>query len=203
MDQRAKVIRYSMVLIAALALISGGLALYHRTQPYHLLTVTPGKLYRSGTLKPQHLEKVLDHFQIKTVVSLRTEGENAQGSWYAAEREICRRKGVDLRELPIDEPPSEEQVTQWLDLLAQEDRAPILVHCKHGSVRTGIMVAIYQMEYLRQDNEKTLSELPLFGHDMSDPVRLPLREFLLNYIPSWKKEPSSRKFHLPGDEGGK
>jgi len=161
-------------------------------------------VFLPSDLKPHHLEDVLDRFQIKTVISLRTEGENAQGDWYAAEKEICLRKGVDLRELPIDEPPTREQVSQWLFLLDQEDRAPILVHCKHGSVRTGIMVAIYQMEYLRQENAMTLCELPLFGHDMSDPVRLPLRDFLLSYVPRWKKEALSRKVPLAeGNERGK
>src|SRR3989442_977908 len=153
---KKRALLYAALSAAVVALIFATAIYLHRTQPYHLLTVTPGKLYRSGTLKPHHLEDVLDRFQIKTVVSLRTEGENAQGDWYAAEKEICLRKGVDLRELPIDEPPTREQVSQWLFLLDQEDRAPILVHCKHGSVRTGIMVAIYQMEYLRQENAMTL-----------------------------------------------
>jgi protein tyrosine/serine phosphatase len=200
MKPTKRALRYAALSAAIVALISATAIYLHRARPYHLLTVTPGKLYRSGTLKPDHLESVLDRFHIKTVVSLRTEGENALGTWYASEKEICRKKGVDLRELPIDQPPTQEQIDEWLALLEREEKAPILVHCEHGAVRTGVMVAIYQMECLRQENEQTLDDLPVFGHDMDDPVRRPLSDFLRAYVPRWKKAPASRKVPVENND---
>jgi len=176
--------------ILGILTVSGGTVWYLESQPYHFLVVTPGKLYRSGTLDPRDLERVIDRYGLKTVVSLRTPGENRIGHWYIQETAVCRRKGVDLVEIPIAEPPSEDHITRWLDLLRDERRLPVLVHCKHGSVRTGIMVAIYDMELLGKDNRAAIEELGLFGHDLNDPWLSGVKEFLESYIPRWKRPPA-------------
>ena len=45
------------------------------------------------------------------------------------------------------------------------------------------MVAIYEMEILRKDNETTLAELSVFGHSMDKPNRHHLRDYILQYVP--------------------
>jgi protein tyrosine phosphatase (PTP) superfamily phosphohydrolase (DUF442 family) len=42
--------------------------------------------------------------------------------------------------------PSFEQIDRALAALADPDRRPILVHCKHGEDRTGVVVAAYRTE---------------------------------------------------------
>jgi len=176
-------LRYALGAVAlALAVAAAAFLWHHHSQPYHFLTVEPGKLYRSGTLSPEDLESVLDEHSIRTVVSLRTVGEQALGDWYEHESAICRERGVDLVNLPTDEPPSAEHITQWLDLVTAAERLPILVHCKHGAVRTAVMVAIYEMEVLSKSPEATLAELPVFGHELDAPNRVHLRDFILGYV---------------------
>jgi protein tyrosine/serine phosphatase len=180
---------YGSVFAVALAVPIGGSVWWYKSQPYHFEAVTPGKLYRSGTLRPKNLRKVIDECSIKTVISLRTEGERQMGDWYQHERAICQEKGVKLLHIPIDEPPSTQHVDEWLDLVTSAEHLPILVHCKLGAVRTSVMVAIYEMEILRKDNEKTLAELSVFGHSMHKPNRHHLRDYILQYAPRWSVEP--------------
>jgi protein tyrosine/serine phosphatase len=177
---------YRWAFIGFLAASAAGGVWWYKSQPYHFEAVIPGKLYRSGTLRPKNLRKVLEERSIKTVVSLRTADERRMGDWYEQESAICQEKGVDLLHLPIDEPPTAEHVDEWLKLVTSEERLPLLVHCKLGAVRTSVMVAIYEMEVLRKDNEKTLAELSVFGHSMDKPNRHHLRDYILEYSPRWR-----------------
>lgn len=183
--RRRKIFRIILLSLVIIALITGGWRWHQETKPYHFLTVIPGMLYRSGTLKPHNLEKVIDKHGIRTVVSLRLPGETSRKELYAKEVIICRQKGVKLVKLPMlgNTPPTEKQMSQWFKLLDDKERLPILVHCAQGVVRTGMMAAISEIEYLNKHNEKTLSELPMFGHKLYVPKRKRMRQFILNYVP--------------------
>ena len=63
------------------------------------------------------------------------------------------------------------------------ENLPVLVHCEHGVVRTGMLVAVYQMERLGQSNQRAIESLPMFGHDLFVPRRKPMRDFILGYEP--------------------
>jgi tyrosine-protein phosphatase SIW14 len=182
---RKRLFQLFVAVLVLSVLVAGGAVWYHKTRPYHFLTVTPGVLYRSGTLQPHNLEKMIERYGIKTVVNLRPLPKQSKPDWYIEEAGICRLKGVKLVNIPMlgNTPPSEEQLAQWLTLLDNKENLPILVHCAQGVIRSGIMVAIYEMEYLKKDNERTLAELPMFGHELYVPKRKRMREFILNYVP--------------------
>ena len=169
--------------IGLAAVIASGLIWHHKTKPYHFLEVTPGILYRSGILKPHNLEKVLRQHGIKTVVNLRPIDDGNPPEWYRKETEICKKHGVEHIDIPMrpETPPAKKQIKQWLSLLDDKSRLPVLVHCTHGVVRTGMLVAVYEIEYLHADNAKTLKALPMFGHELWKPKRKPMRDFILNY----------------------
>jgi predicted protein tyrosine phosphatase len=67
---------------------------------------------------------------------------------------------------------------------------PALVHCWQGVKRTGMMVAIYKMEYLRMDNERAIAELPAFGRELEDFAEAD-REMLRRYVPRWRRPPGA------------
>jgi protein tyrosine/serine phosphatase len=150
---------------------------------YHFEPVDPGKLYRSGTLSRRGLEKVHSRTGIKTIINLRSEAEKNQGSWYATEKDLASARGITLVDLPMlpDVPPDAEQIRQFLQVVSHPGRLPALVHCEMGVIRTGMMVAVYRIAALQQDNKEVLQRLPLFGHTLDS--RPAVREFILRYAP--------------------
>jgi protein tyrosine/serine phosphatase len=174
--------RYTLFAAAVvIAVVAGGAIYWHQTALYHFATVESGVLYRSGLLETHQLERVLDSYGIRTVVSLidvRSHREQV-----ARQARILRERGLSFEEIPMEPetPPSPEQLERWLSLLDDPERLPILVHCKHGVVRTGMMVAVYQLEAGATDNEAVLQDLPMFGHDLDRPHRAPMREFIRGY----------------------
>lgn len=178
---------FSVIGIAAV--LASGFIWHHQTKPYHFLEVAPGKVYRSGTLKnPHNLDKVLRQYDIKTVVNLRPIDDGNPPDWYQKEAEICKKRGVTLMNIPmqVETPPANEQIQQWLSLLDDNSRLPVMVHCAQGVVCTGMLVAVYEIEYLHADNVKILGELPMFGHKLWIPKRKPMRDCILNYNPRRK-----------------
>lgn len=188
MSQRRRIAVYVLSALTAGALLAVGLVWQHSRQPKHLLTVADGILYRSGLLRSENLEKVLDEYGIRTVVSL-VNHDSDRAARVVEESRTCRERGIRFVDMPMNanSPPTPEQVAQWLALLDDEENWPILVHCRHGVVRTGMMVAVYEMEYEGKGNQQVLRELPRFGHDFDTPRSKPVRDFILDYTPRAKR----------------
>jgi tyrosine-protein phosphatase SIW14 len=64
---------------------------------------------------------------------------------------------------------------------------PALLHCWQGVKRTGIMVAIFRMEYQRVGNAEALETFSTFGRDPTrfQPVD---RDYVANYVPRWRRQ---------------
>jgi len=115
-----------MALAGVGSLCALALVVHHDAQPKHLQSVAPGVLIRTGLLRPNNLEKVLDEYRIKeTVVSLvRPLPENA--GRLEEEQRVCRKRGVrfvDLSMAPA-RPPTPKQLATWLDLFQDEANLP-------------------------------------------------------------------------------
>ena len=41
--------------------------------------------------------------------------------------------------------PEDEDVVRFLQIVTDEDRTPVFVHCEHGADRTGAMCAVYRV----------------------------------------------------------
>jgi len=148
---------------------------------YHFVTVDPGKLYRSGTLSSRGLETVYSMTHFKTIINLRSKAEREEGSWYEREKEFALRKRISLVDLPMlpDVPPDEDQIRQFLNVVTDPERVPVLVHCEAGVVRTGMMIAVYNVAILKKENRKVLEQLPMFGHSFDN--RTAVKEFIKHY----------------------
>ncbi len=183
-DQRP-IRRLILAVLVVGAAVAAGLVWQHQASPRHFLEVTPGVLYRSATLRPANLEKVITRYGIRTVVNLRPADPQAPPEWYRAEAAVCRKLGVELVTLPLDDyqVPSTELAARWIALLRQKDRLPVLVHCKYGVVRTGFMVAIYEIEFFGKDPHQAVADMPAFGHDLSKPELKPIRDMVLGFEP--------------------
>ena len=78
---------------------------------------------------------------IKTVINLRG---GFDGSFYALEKEACRRLGLELVNFTVAsrEAPTRAQVLGARDLFGRI-AYPALMHCKSGADRAGVMSVLY------------------------------------------------------------
>ncbi len=123
--------------------------------------IAPG-VWRSAQPSPAQIAS-LARKGIKTIVNLR--GERDCGS-YRLEVEACRRHGIKLVNFPLQSrsaPPAE--VIHQARLLFQEAEYPILLHCKSGADRAGLMSALLMYTKEGKPIEEAAKQLSLkYGH---------------------------------------
>lgn len=176
-----KIRKLLLCLVIVLSIAVAGSIFWHKTM-YHFKAVAPGKLYRSGTLSTVGLEIAHGLYGIRTIVNLRSEGE-MKDDWYKREKEFARANQVKIVDIPmiVDTPPSPAQIDKFLRVATNSDMQPVLVHCEMGVIRTGMMVAVYEISVLKESNQKVLEELPMFGRTFER--RPAVKDFILNYSP--------------------
>jgi protein tyrosine/serine phosphatase len=161
-----KHVRRAIAVALVIAAIPVGILLYQ--QALRLMgnfhTVVAGQLYRSAQLSPSALESYIRDYGIRTVVNLR--GPQPGASWYDGEKRITGSLGV-------------RQVDFWMSatrdftpdqasaLLAAMKAAPkpILVHCRDGADRTGLVSVLYANKVAGVSADEAAKQLsPYYGH---------------------------------------
>jgi len=106
--------------------------------------VHDGQVFRSAQPVGDWPGLVARH-KLATVLNLR--GGSGVDPWYAAEVAATRQLGIDFYDLPLTATarPSRRQLLTVLDVL-DRCRYPLLIHCKSGSDRTGLVSALYLMD---------------------------------------------------------
>src|SRR5260370_27563618 len=107
------------------------------------------------------------------------------------ESELCRQLGVryvflgpDLRSrtrIPHDRPPA---IDRFLALLDDPATYPVLLHCRAGLHRTGVMVAVYRMEYEGWTREQVIAEMKI--HGFGEWPCTTANDYITQYIDSFK-----------------
>lgn len=139
--------------------------------------VNPGKLFRSAQLSTDELQDSIKKYGIKTVISLR--GWPSKTDYYEAEADTLAKLNVEFVALDFDDNfyPAEKDLRQ-LFLTFEKGDYPMLIHCRVGADRTGMVAALYEQVYMNKTAEESLEQLtfknwhvPLFKPAMSDFVR--------------------------------
>lgn len=126
------------VLVLLLAVVAGGLYWDARGR---VATVEAGHLYRSKAMPPERLLEVARELGVKTVIDLRKPGPGV-----TAEAQALAGTGITYVNLPSTQVPELATLDRFLDLMNDETRHPVLLHCRHGVGRTGVFSAVYRME---------------------------------------------------------
>lgn len=107
-------------------------------------TIVPRRAFRSAQMTRANLARTLKTYRIKTVLNLR--GPNPDAHWYRAEREATTRGGATQIDLSLSS-------CEWMSraqlhtLIRVFDTCeyPLLIHCEHGSERTGLASAFLEL----------------------------------------------------------
>jgi hypothetical protein len=188
-------------LIAALSVsFTVGLYFYYRTVWEHtkrLRAVEPGVFYRSGQMTAEGFEEAIRRYKIRTVINVQddfpdpTLRETVWGG-KVSESEMCRRLGVryvalspDLQPRTTPGGPRPRVLDEFLAVMDREDVYPALIHCKAGLHRTGVLCAVWRMEYQGWSNQMAFRELRAhgFGDRACTRANDYVRQYVLDYAP--------------------
>jgi protein tyrosine/serine phosphatase len=120
------------------------------------------RAWRSAQLAP-HQIRALQRLGVRTIVNLR--GERLCGSYWL-EEEACRNAGIRLVNYQVRSraAPSLEELRGARDLFERIEY-PMLMHCKSGADRAGLMSVLYKHLRGGEPMEEAVKQLSLrYGH---------------------------------------
>ncbi len=125
---------------------------------FKLFEMSP-TLYRSALPSAGNLP-LLQQLQVRTVVSLSKDDDSP---WLA-------HSGIQLIHIPLHaDRVNDADVLRVLNTLQlAETRGPVLMHCKHGSDRTGLMAAMFRTVVQGWSKQEALSEMVNGGYGQAD-----------------------------------
>jgi protein tyrosine phosphatase (PTP) superfamily phosphohydrolase (DUF442 family) len=131
---------------------------------HNLHVVVPGRVFRSSQMSGPDLEAVLRRHGIRTVVNLR--GLCPDLPAYVEECRVTQRAGVSLVDIGFSAgrlPPVNE--LRYLVEALDRSEYPILLHCRQGVDRTGLVSALVLLLYTDTPLDEAVGQLDLsYGH---------------------------------------
>src|SRR6266446_3901083 len=146
------------------------------THSKRLREVIPGKFYRSGEMTAPGFREAVSDLGIRTIINLQDEYPDPalpEGYFFGGsicESELCRQLGVRYVYIPPDLIPRRlvpvmrpADIDRFLKLLDVPAVYPVLIHCRAGLHRTGVMAAVYRMEYCGWSPHQAIEEMKWNG----------------------------------------
>jgi tyrosine-protein phosphatase SIW14 len=163
-----------------------------------LRPIIPGKVYRSGQLTAAGFQDAVRQHGIRTIVNVQDDYPDPDINhtfWdrrTVKESELCRRLGVryvflapDLvprRDVPERRPAA---IDELLSLLDEESNLPVLIHCKAGLHRTGVLSAVVRMEYQGWSRAEAYRELK--GYGFGDWACTAANDYVYEYVLTYRR----------------
>jgi protein tyrosine phosphatase (PTP) superfamily phosphohydrolase (DUF442 family) len=144
------------------------------------------RAWRSAQPAPHHI-RALKRRGLRTIINLR--GERLCGSYWL-EQAVCARKGIKLINFQIRSraAPTPREIKAARDLFDQIEY-PILMHCKSGADRVGLMSALYRFLKEGVPIEEARRELSLrYGHIRQADTGV-LDRFFEKYLEDNRRQP--------------
>lgn len=193
-------IRCFFSLFIALIVIGFPVVVYRAGYAHHkrLREVTPGVLYRSGQLTADGFRDAVQRFGIRTIVNCQNEFPDPDlplTFWLREtirESELCRDLGVryihldpDLIDQRCDPAARPQVINEFLSIMDDPASRPVLLHCRAGLHRTGVLVAAYRQEFHGWGPFAALQELKEhgFGDSAATSANDYIQQYVLNYRP--------------------
>jgi protein tyrosine phosphatase (PTP) superfamily phosphohydrolase (DUF442 family) len=130
----------------------------------NLHTVLPGRVYRSAQLSATELQQVIRGKNIRTVINLR--GKCDLDDWYPDECRVAHDADVAHEDIGFTAGrlPSTSEMRYLVRVLDQAEY-PVLIHCRQGADRTGLVAALVLLLYTDSSPADALRQLGVgYGH---------------------------------------
>ena len=121
-------------------------------------------LYRSGQPDEDEFKSLYSFNGIRSVLNLRENNSDQDEIAYINKR--WEKPDIKLYEIPLDTGKITEQDLYNILTVIRDAPKPLLIHCWHGSDRTGCAVAASRIVFENWTEEEAIAELmkPKYGH---------------------------------------
>jgi protein tyrosine/serine phosphatase len=167
------------------------------THSKRLRVIEPGRVYRAGQMTAEGLTDAVRRLHLKTIINVQDDFPDPDldlSFWdrgTVKESELCQQLHVRFVQLAPDlisrrAVPEHRPATidQFLDVLDDPSVYPVLIHCKAGLHRTGVLSAIYRMEYQGWSTDEAYRELR--AHGFGDWVSTCSNDYITQYVLSFQ-----------------
>ncbi len=156
--------RRRLLLVLLIPVIIAGVHIANILLSGNFQPITAGESYRSGQLNEASLERHLKEYHIRSVLNLR--GENKGKDWYDTEIAACKRLSVSHYDLAMNSSgkPSPDVMSRLMTIFREAPR-PILIHCRSGSDRSGLVAALWKVVVDGEPKSVAQKQLSIrYGH---------------------------------------
>jgi hypothetical protein len=196
--------------LAIVGLMTVAPFIYYRAVYTHgkrLREVEPGVLYRSGQLTVAGFQEAVERYHIRTFINAQDEYPDPDVAYgyfdgrTMKETELCRQLGVQYVFLPPQLLPRRfvpgrrpATIERFLALMDDPANYPVLIHCKAGLHRTGVLVAVYRMEYQGYAPQEAVRDLKDngFGEFVCSSANDYIMQYILTYQPGQRQHPAEK-----------
>ena len=167
------------ILLGVLTLPLAYTAHWIKAHRYHFIErnfreVAHDQIYAGAFQYPLPLERIVEKYHIKTVLSLMPEGFRAE----TMEQQVLVARGVKFERIAIptskSRPGMSNTVEEFLsarlplveqaaEFLADPQNQPVFVHCQAGRHRTGAVVAVFRLRHCGWTEWAARKELKTWG----------------------------------------
>ncbi|OAI54806.1 hypothetical protein AYO44_03010 [Planctomycetaceae bacterium SCGC AG-212-F19] len=186
-------------------MLTVGPFVYYRayyTDMKRLRVVEPGVLYRSGQLSADGFITAIDRLGIRTIINAQDEladpdvAGNLFNSRTIRESELCKQLCVRYVHLPPDlvsrrTVPGARPgaIERFLEIMDDPANHPVLIHCRAGLHRTGVLCAVYRMEYQGWSQLDAMAEMKEhgFGQFFCTTANDYVTQYVLTFQPGRRK----------------
>jgi tyrosine-protein phosphatase SIW14 len=177
-----------------------------------LRIVEPGRVYRSGQMTAEGFTYAVQRYGLRTIINVQDEipDPDIRLSFWSGgtikESELCRQLGVRYVHLmptllprhlvPQQRPPA---IDQLLSILDDDTNYPLLIHCHAGLHRTGLLTAIYRMEYQHWTTDQAFLDMKAqgFGPWVCTSANDYVKQYVLTYQPGIRSSRSEVRGRKP------
>jgi protein tyrosine/serine phosphatase len=187
--------------LALAALLTVAPFMYYRAVYTHgkrLREVEPGVLYRSGQMTVAGFRDAVERYHIRTIINAQDEYPDPDlacdflDGRTIKESELCQQLGINYVFLPPDLLPRRfvperrpKTIDRFLALMDDSANYPVLLHCKAGLHRTGVLVAVYRMEYQGFTAHEAMRDLKDNG--FGEFVCSSANDYIMQYILTYRR----------------
>jgi tyrosine-protein phosphatase SIW14 len=139
------------------------------------------RLYRGGQPKKDGLKKLAE-LGIKTIINLRGESDETK-----AEGNEAESLGMQFFNIPMSSAgrPTEEQVERLFQIIESSENVPVFIHCRRGSDRTGVIVALSRIKHDGWTDKQALDEAKRYGMGF---IQFGKRDYIKDYFTAMSKQ---------------